>query len=145
MNSFIWGPDAWSFLHTITFNYPQEPTQEDIDSHYYFFTYLGDVLPCPKCQNHYKENLVKHPINLDSREEFIQWLITMHNEVNITNGKPTWTYDQVFEKYKHLYTDTETTNTFVKTCKKQYPKALLLIIVCLAIYILHSKKIISFK
>ena len=30
MESEVWGPSAWTFLHTVTLNYPEEPTNEDI-------------------------------------------------------------------------------------------------------------------
>ena len=29
MNVNEWGPGGWTFLHTITFNYPLDPTNED--------------------------------------------------------------------------------------------------------------------
>ena len=33
-NNNVWGPAAWTFLHTITFNYPDNPTNQD--KQYYF-------------------------------------------------------------------------------------------------------------
>ena len=29
MHPELWGPGAWKFLHSITFNYPKEPTSRD--------------------------------------------------------------------------------------------------------------------
>ena len=29
MEASIWGPKAWVFLHSITMNYPEKPTDED--------------------------------------------------------------------------------------------------------------------
>ena len=34
-NNKIWGPDAWLFLHTITFNYPENPSEQDKVNLYY--------------------------------------------------------------------------------------------------------------
>ena len=50
----IWGPNAWLFLHTVTFNYPKNPTVIDRNNYYDFFNSLQNVLPCPKCQEHFK-------------------------------------------------------------------------------------------
>ena len=147
MNPSIWGPDAWRFLHTIAFNYPTEPTQEEKDNHYYFFSYIADILPCPKCRSHYKNNLETYPIQLDSNRELNDWLIKVHNSVNISNGKPKWTYGQVYRKYKNLYNEESMPihQNILKTCKRKYPIILLLIIILLILYILDNKKLLSFK
>ena len=41
----VWGPPMWHFLHTMSFNYPVEPTLEN-KKHYKNFIYnLRHVLP----------------------------------------------------------------------------------------------------
>jgi len=45
-NNNVWGPSAWTFLHTITFNYPEDPTEDDKRKYYNFFMNIKDVLPC---------------------------------------------------------------------------------------------------
>ena len=37
MDPKIWGPPGWLFLHTITFNYPTNPTEEDKKYYKNFF------------------------------------------------------------------------------------------------------------
>jgi len=101
----IWGPSAWLFLHTVTFNYPKEPTIIDRNNYQDFFTSLQHVLPCPKCQKHYMMNLSKHPIQLQSRKHLVEWLLNVHNAVNIQNGKGVWTYDDLYDKYNTLYSN----------------------------------------
>ena len=90
-NNNVWGPSAWTFLHTITFNYPEDPTEDDKRNYYNFFMNLKDVLPCKKCQAHYKENIQKYDLNnsLDSRQDLVQWLIDI--------------YDEVYNKYHDLH------------------------------------------
>ena len=139
----IWGPSAWLFLHTITFNYPENPTQQEKDSHYQFFTNIENVLPCETCREHYKKNVEIYPIQLDSRDTFIRWLITIHNQVNIMNGAPTWTYDEVYDLYKRKYSMSFYTN-IRDTCAKKYPLVLILIIICLILYILYGMKVLPF-
>jgi hypothetical protein len=42
----IWGPPMWHFLHTMSFNYPVNPTQEDKEHYRDFVLSLQHVLPC---------------------------------------------------------------------------------------------------
>tara|TARA_B100001123_G_C15337334_1_gene1033342 strand:+ start:5479 stop:5886 length:408 start_codon:yes stop_codon:yes gene_type:complete len=99
----IWGPAGWIFLHSITFNYPENPNYDEKQIYQNFFENLKFVLPCPNCQKHYAENIRKHPIRLDTRKELIEWLIDIHNEVNIINNKKTYSYQEVYQKYNNLY------------------------------------------
>jgi hypothetical protein len=105
MDPNIWGPKAWFFLHTITFNYPENPSEEDKIIYSSFFNSLTNVLPCSVCANHYKENILKHPIedNLDKKDDLVKWLIMIHNEVNESNSKPTLTVDEVLDYYREQY------------------------------------------
>ena len=53
----IWGPGMWHFLHTMSFNYPVKPNDEQ-KTHYknYIFS-LQKVLPCKYCRDNYANNL----------------------------------------------------------------------------------------
>ena len=79
-NNNIWGPPAWTFLHTVTFNYPENPTEDDKRNFYNFFMNLQHVLPCEKCKAHYKQNIKKYDLknNLGSRQDLVKWLIDLH-------------------------------------------------------------------
>jgi len=102
MHPDLWGPGAWKFLHSITFNYPKEPTSRDKEIHANFFNSLQYVLPCEKCAYHFSQNLKKYPIEevLDEKEEFVKWLIHVHNEVNTMLNKPIKSQEEVIEEYK---------------------------------------------
>ena len=41
-NPEVWGPGAWLFLHTISLNYPTNPTYEDKENYKTFFTSLKE-------------------------------------------------------------------------------------------------------
>jgi len=114
-NNNVWGPSAWTFLHTITFNYPEDPTEDDKRTYYNFFMNLKDVLPCKKCQEHYKENIQKYDLNnsLDSRQDLVQWLIDIHNEVNKDTGKSIWAYEDVYNKYDSLHNSNMINNIII--------------------------------
>ena len=104
-NNNIWGPPAWTFLHTVTYNYPENPTEDDKRNFYNFFMSLQHVLPCDKCKGHYKQNIQKYDLknSLGSRQELVKWLIDLHNDINKDNGKPVWSYSDVFNKYQDMY------------------------------------------
>ena len=99
----IWGPPAWTFLHSVTFLYPENPTVVDKQNYYLFFKSLKNVLPCPNCQEHYSINFEKFPIRLEKRDDLIEWLIDIHNEVNKMNQKREYSYEEVYDIYNKMY------------------------------------------
>jgi hypothetical protein len=44
----VWGPSLWHFLHTMSFNYPIEPTKEEQIEYMRFIHQLKYVLPCKR-------------------------------------------------------------------------------------------------
>jgi hypothetical protein len=112
-NNNIWGPPAWNFLHTITFNYPDNPTNEDKQNYFTFFNSLKHVLPCEKCKKHYKENSINLKDNLNSKDDLVKWLIDIHNNVNIKNDKSVWSYADVYNKYQDMYNNSNTINNII--------------------------------
>lgn len=100
----VWGPHMWFMLHTISFNYPEQPSEHNKRAYYDFFRALADVLPCDECQTHYKRQLHSYPIqpHLDSRSNLVKWVIQMHNFVNGRTGKPELTNEEVLTIYKNL-------------------------------------------
>ena len=115
MNPKFWGPSGWIFLHSITMNYPKEPTEEDKQVYFNFFKNLEHVIPCEKCGYNYSINLQKFPIQpaLESRDTFIRWLIQVHNEVNKETGKKEYSYEEVIEEYKYKMKQLDSDPTLV--------------------------------
>lgn len=138
MNSDVWGPGAWTFLHSITFTYPHKPDYNTRKEFYNFFDNLKNVLPCNICMSHYKKHLKDSPLinHLDSKEDLIKWLINIHNKINELNGKRIWKYEEVIHYYDKLY---EHPN---KKIEKQYTFIIILLIILLLIccFYLKNKK-----
>jgi len=128
----IWGPPAWVFLHSITFQYPENPTDLDKQKYYTFFNSLKNVLPCPKCKEHYASNFLTTQINLESRTSLIEWLIDLHNEINRMNGKKILSYDEVYHIYNEIYDENQ--DSFIKNNYISIISFILLIFVCLYYY-----------
>lgn len=106
----IWGPHAWIFLHSITLNYPDKPNTNDIKDMKNFIDSLGNILPCSKCNNNFKDHLKVHPITEDilkSKNKFIKWMIDIHNSINKLNKKRILTYEEGLRDIIELYEDTK--------------------------------------
>ena len=126
----IWGSGAWTFLHTITLNYPENPSEDDKQNHKDFFHNLKNVIPCPNCKEHYNINLQKFPIDvhLESKEKLVKWLINIHNEVNIQNHKKVYSYDEVIKLYDNMY----------KGNKINYHMILIIIVLVVLCYFIYK-------
>ncbi len=105
MNPNLWGPPAWDFLHTITFNYPYRPTHQEKIKTIMFFETLGDMLPCQSCREHYQENLAKYPVRkaVSDRDTLVKWLIHIHNQVNRLLGKRIYHPRTIINKFNKKY------------------------------------------
>ena len=103
MKNSQWGPSAWLFLHSVSFQYPENPNDQDKNNYKIFFESLQNILPCPNCREHYQKNLKENPMNLESRESLIKWVIDLHNAVNKKNSKKEYSYDEVEGLYQSKY------------------------------------------
>ena len=105
MDPTIWGPHAWIFLHTITLAYPESPSRVERVSMASFFNSLSSILPCRFCQKHYRSHLESYPVekSLGSKSELVKWLISLHNQVNLSLGKPTMTVPQAIRNLNKDY------------------------------------------
>ena len=102
----VWGPSMWHYLHTMSFNYPAEPTKEN--KHYYkeFVKNLQYTLPCKYCRINLKNNFKAHPIkecHMKDRESFSRYVYELHELVNkMLNKKSGLKYCDVRERYEHF-------------------------------------------
>ena len=81
----IWGAPTWILLHCVSFSYPNRPSATNKKNYKAFFHSLQNVLPCQKCQEHYKNYLKKNPIDehLQSQQKLSKYIIELHNYINI--------------------------------------------------------------
>ena len=114
----VWGPVAWTFLHTVSFNYPLNPTAEDKKHYRDLILNLQNVLPCGVCRKNLKTNFKTNPLknsDMKSRETFSRYVYELHEIVNkLLNKKSNLSYCDVRERYEH----------FRSRCTEETPKML---------------------
>jgi hypothetical protein len=112
----IWGPVAWTLIHTISFNYPINPTEEDKKHYRDFIISLQHVLPCKYCRMNLTNNFKQKPLNMchmKNRETFSRYVYELHELVNkMLHKKSNLTYCDVRERYEH----------FRSRCTEEKPK-----------------------
>jgi hypothetical protein len=102
----VWGPAMWHYLHTMSFNYPVNPTQEDKKNYRNFILNLRNVLPCKYCRINLKNNLLKKPLqmcDMKNRVTFSRYIYDLHEVINtMLKKKSGLTYTMVRERYEHF-------------------------------------------
>lgn len=106
MMTSVWGPPMWHILHTISFNYPINPTEEQKKHYYKFYKNLKNILPCRYCRENLANNLKTHKLDksiMKNRETLSRWVFELHEMVNKMLGKHSGlTYDEVRDRYEHF-------------------------------------------
>lgn len=106
MMTSIWGPATWHLLHSISFNYPVNPTDSDKKHYKDFILSLQNILPCGKCRLNLKKNFKNLPLeqsDLVSRETFSIYIYNLHETVNnMLNKKSGLNYDKVRDIYERF-------------------------------------------
>ena len=102
----VWGPPMWHVLHTISFNYPVSPTEEQKKHYYKFYYNLKNILPCKYCRDNLANNFKKVPLTMDvfeSRNTLSMYIYELHETINTMLGKDSGlSYEDVRERYEHF-------------------------------------------
>ena len=102
----VWGPSMWHYLHTMSFNYPINPTAEDKEHYRKFIISLQYVLPCKYCRQNLTNNFKVLPLtvaDMKDRNSFSRYIYKLHELVNKFLGKKSGlTYCEVRERYEHF-------------------------------------------
>jgi len=101
-----WGPSMWHYLHTMSFNYPVEPSASDKKHYKDFIVNLQYVLPCKYCRMNLTKNLKQLPISDDvmkTRSSFSRYVYDLHELINtLLHKRSNLTYSEVRETYEHF-------------------------------------------
>jgi hypothetical protein len=112
----VWGPPMWHYLHTMSFNYPVNPTPENKKHYRDFIINLQYVLPCKYCRINLTNNFKKKPLqmcHMENRDTFSRYIYDLHEIVNkMLHKKSHLSYCEVRERYEH----------FRSRCTEEKPK-----------------------
>ena len=92
----LWAPCCWYLLHLLAYQMQEKKVQKP-DRCFELFKFLGKVLPCPKCQDHFKSYYKNHPIKQDTN--LVDWTHDYHNDVNKITNKPLLSKEDVHELF----------------------------------------------
>ena len=102
----VWGPSMWHFLHTMSFNYPVNPSADDKKHYREFMISMQYILPCKYCRQNLTKNYKVFPLrssDLENRESFSRYVYKLHEMVNkMLKKKSGLTYCDVRERYEHF-------------------------------------------
>ncbi len=102
----VWGPSMWHVLHTMSFNYPVNPTDEQKHQYRDFILSLKNVLPCGKCRKNLKKNFKKLPLlikHMENRGTFSRYIYDLHEVINqMLKKKSGLSYEDVRDRYEHF-------------------------------------------
>jgi len=117
----IWGPALWHYLHTMSFNYPNNPSDNDKKNYKSFILNLKNVIPCRGCRVNLHRNFKTLPLrnkNLKNRYMFSKYIYDLHEHINtMLNKKSGLTYDIVRDRYENFRAKCNT--KIIKTKKKE--------------------------
>ena len=65
---------------------------------------------------------------MESRKELIEWLIDIHNEVNVMIGKREYSYDEVYQLYNNMYSNSNSNSNITSNSTIFFIILLLLVI-----------------
>ena len=100
----VWGPIFWHAIHVTALAYPENPSYAQKRAAKEFYESLAQLIPCPKCRDHYQTHLQKMPStpHLDRRADLFRWTVEVHNTVNKVLEKPIVLEAESIQFYKRI-------------------------------------------
>lgn len=106
MMTSIWGPPLWHSLHTISFNFPINPTEEQKEQYFNFYNSLQGVLPCRYCRENLIKNMQVLPLTMEifkCRYTLSKYIYDLHELINtMLEKKSGLSYEDVRDRYEHF-------------------------------------------
>ncbi len=78
-----WGRSGWIFLNSIALTYKPEYKEK----YKLFIEQLPYLLPCKTCGSNLTKNIPELDTALDSKENFLNWLLKIRNEIYEDNQR----------------------------------------------------------
>jgi len=82
------GRAAWKLFHTTMARFPDKPLSDESQALKDYIHLFARLYPCGDCARHFQQILRKYPPQVSSRSSAAAWACFVHNEVNVSKGKP---------------------------------------------------------
>lgn len=89
----IEGPKLWGQLHCWA-------TSGDISRPLLWLAKFTERLGCGRCTDDWKQWLLDHPPDIESRDSLFRWTVAAHNAVNARLGKPEMTEGAARQRWR---------------------------------------------
>jgi hypothetical protein len=105
LDSKVWGPHYWFFLHTIAITYPLHPNTMTKKKYYEFIHNIPLFIPIDSMSTYFSKLLDEYPVTpyLDTRDSFIRWMHFIHNKINERLEKPKISLEDFYKEYYEAY------------------------------------------
>ena len=141
LDSKIWGPHYWFFLHTAAMSYPVTPNDTVKKKFYEFIQNFPLFIPDPKISASFTTILDTYPVSpyLDSKDSLVRWTHFIHNKVNKKLEKDVISIEKFYTSYYKQYeTTSEKQIQYIKT-KKHVTYAVIVLSLLILIYFVYKK------
>ena len=131
MDSEIWGPHYWFFLHSVAFNYPRNPTAIERKIHYRLIHHFSEFIPDIDSSNRFRKLLELYPVTpyLDTKDDLIVWMHNIHNRMNEILDKPIMS----LEEHKFKFLNPTPTKDHIQATRNKWFLVMMIILVILII------------
>ncbi|PON21858.1 hypothetical protein TGAM01_v209288 [Trichoderma gamsii] len=99
------GRSTWTLLHSIAASYPETPSQTQRSDLMSFVGLFSKLYPCWVCAEDFQSYMARQKPQVNSRDEFSQWLCRAHNDVNKKLGKPQFDCSRWDERWRTGWKD----------------------------------------
>ena len=102
----VWGPALWHYLHSMSFNYPNNPTKFQKTKYKKFITDLQYTLPCKYCRMNLTKNFKALPLldkHMKDRLTFSKYVYNLHEHINhMLCKKSGLTFEDIQNRYENF-------------------------------------------
>ena len=137
----IWGPRYWFFLHTAAMAYPSTPNATIKKKFYEFIQNFPLFIPDERISASFSELLDAFPVSpyLDSKDSLIRWTHFIHNKVNKKLEKEEISMSRFYGEYYEQYDTSSDIQVANVKMKRVGVYAVVLILIIIAISRLYNK------
>jgi hypothetical protein len=96
-----WGPCTWFLFHTLAEKIKEDQFDNNKEVLLNLIVRICDNLPCPDCAGHARKQMANLNNNtIKTKQDLKNMLHSFHNIVNQRLNKPTFTVEELNNKYK---------------------------------------------